>query len=78
VKRVTLSILQFVGYLLLFLVVSVVLMGLTKMFIGDWESEGPPGLSSVRGRTVHRRARHPWRDVRCRGPGRSLWRRVRP
>ena len=41
VKRVALSVAQVIGYLALLTIVIVVLMGLTKMFIIDWESGGP-------------------------------------
>lgn len=40
-KKGVLSILQVIGYLALITAFTVILMGLTKTFIGDWESGGP-------------------------------------
>jgi hypothetical protein len=40
-KRFLIPILQTLGYLLLVLVVTMVLMGLAKTFIGDWGSGDP-------------------------------------
>jgi membrane protease YdiL (CAAX protease family) len=40
VKRVAVTVLQVLGYLLLFLTVTVAVMGLTKALVGDWETGG--------------------------------------
>jgi membrane protease YdiL (CAAX protease family) len=40
-KRVAVTILQLVGYLILVLLITIALMGLAKMFIGDWETGDP-------------------------------------
>ena len=40
-KRTLLSISQVLGYLIVVVIVTVAVMGLTKLFVGDWESGGP-------------------------------------
>ena len=40
-KKFALTILQILGYIFLYLVITIALMGLTKSFIGDWENGNP-------------------------------------
>lgn len=39
-KRAIISVLQVIGYFILFLTVTIAVMGTTKMFGGDWEAGG--------------------------------------
>jgi membrane protease YdiL (CAAX protease family) len=40
-KTAVVGILQVIGYLIVFLAITVGLMGATKIFVGDWEAGGP-------------------------------------